>query len=110
MSTPRASILYVGNSYLSFNNGIGWHVSSLHASTKPARRLRITSAVITGGGLAWHDVESYFRPNAVGSYSFDEANDIVLHDNGAAGLDAPTAHPLHSIAVDTVTRHRGGPA
>lgn len=124
MSTPRASILYVGNSYLSFNNGIGWHVSSLHASTKPARRLRITSAVITGGGLAWHDVESYFRPNAVGSYHPTLAGTYLAactvyaalfgrgaekHD-GAAGLDAPTAHPLHSIAVDTVTRHRGGPA
>jgi hypothetical protein len=82
MSTPPTSILYVGNSYLSFNNGIGWHVSRLHASTRPVRRLRSTSAIITGGGLAWHDVESYFRPNAVGSYSFDEANDIVFHDEG----------------------------
>jgi hypothetical protein len=74
-----ASILYVGNSFLSFNNGIGWHVSRLHASTNPARRLRSTSAAITGGGLDWHDVDSYFRPNAIGAYSFDEANNVVFN-------------------------------
>ncbi|CAN5889486.1 hypothetical protein BH11PSE3_BH11PSE3_35530 [soil metagenome] len=74
-----ASILYVGNSFLSFNNGIGWHVSQMHASIRPQRCLRATSAIITGGALDWHDVESYFRPNAIGSYSFDEANNVVFN-------------------------------
>jgi hypothetical protein len=74
-----ASILYVGNSFLSFNNGIGWHVSRLHASTNPGRRLRSTSASITGGGLDWHDVDSYFRPNTIGTYSFDEANNVAFN-------------------------------
>jgi hypothetical protein len=73
-----ASVLYVGNSFLSFNNEIGWHVSRLHASTNPARRLRSTSVAITGGGLDWHDVDSYFRPNAIGTYSFDEVNNVVF--------------------------------
>jgi len=27
---------------------------------------------IGGSGFDWHDVESYFRPNAIGNYSFDE--------------------------------------
>jgi hypothetical protein len=45
------SILYVGNSFLSFNNGIGWHVSRLHASANPVTRLRATSVAITGGAL-----------------------------------------------------------
>jgi hypothetical protein len=74
------SILYVGTSFLSFNNGIGWHVSRLHASTNPTTRLRATSVAITGGGLDWHDVESYFRPKAFGSYSFDETNNVVFND------------------------------
>jgi hypothetical protein len=74
------SVLYVGNSFLSFNNGIGWHVSRLHASANPAKRLRATSVAITGGGLDWHDVESYFRPKAFGSYSFDAANNVVFND------------------------------
>jgi hypothetical protein len=29
---------------------------------------------IGGSGFDWHDVESYFRPNAIGNYSFDENN------------------------------------
>jgi hypothetical protein len=40
--------------------------------------LRSTSAAITGGGLDWHDVDSYFRPNAIGAYFFDEANNVVF--------------------------------
>ncbi len=76
-----AAILYVGNSFLSFNNGIGWHVSRLHASDSPARRLRATTIAITGSGLDWHDVESYFRPNAIGGYSFDDQNNVVFNNN-----------------------------
>ena len=33
---------------------------------------------IGGSGFDWHDVESYFRPNAVGSYSFDDNNNVVF--------------------------------
>lgn len=77
-----AAILYVGNSFLSFNNGIGWHVSRLHASAHPDKRLRATSVAITGGGLDWHDVESYFRPDAIGAYSFDDRNNLVFNDKG----------------------------
>ena len=29
----------------------------------------------------WHDVESYFRPNALGSYTFDANNNIVFNRN-----------------------------
>lgn len=76
---PVKSILYVGNSYFSFNNGVGWHVTHLHSSTGAKERLRSTSITITGGGLSWHDVESYFRPDAVGSYSFSEDNTVVFN-------------------------------
>lgn len=120
-----ASILYVGNTFLSFNNGIGWHVSRIHASASPSRRLRATSASITGGGLGWHDVDSYFRPNAVGSYSFDEANNIVFNDNTrlfdvVLMMDCSQCpiHPdlqasFHAFArkhSDTVRRHGAKPA
>ena len=120
-----ASVLYVGNSFLSFNNGIGWHVSRLHASANHARRLRGTSVSITGGGLDWHDVESYFRPNAVGSYSFDDGNNIVFNENiklfdVAVMMDCSQCpvHPslkaaFHSTAKrhsDTVRKHGAKPA
>lgn len=76
MSRP-SSILFVGNSYFGFNNGVGWHVAQMHRSTGAARPLRSTSALITGASLAWHDVEGYFRPGAIGSYVFDESNNVV---------------------------------
>ena len=72
------SVLFVGNSYFAFNNGVGWHVSHMHASTNPASRLRSTSVLITGSGLDGHDVESYFRPGTIGAYSFDAANNVVF--------------------------------
>jgi hypothetical protein len=43
-------------------------------------RMRGVSATISGSGLDWHDVESYFRPNAVSSYSFDRSNNIVFNN------------------------------
>ena len=27
-------------------------------------------------GFDWHDVDSYFRPNAIGAYSFDANNNV----------------------------------
>ncbi len=35
---------------------------------------------ISGSGLDWHDIDSYFRPNAVGRYSFDQDNNVVFND------------------------------
>ena len=119
------SILYVGNSFLSFNNGIGWHVSRLHASANPATRLRATTVAITGGGLDWHDVESYFRPDALGSYSFDEANNVVFNDLdrlfdvvlmmdcSQCPIQPQLAAVFHASAKrhsDTVRRHGAKPA
>jgi hypothetical protein len=74
-----ASVIYIGNSFFYFNNGLDGHVSRLHASSEAPRKLRSTSATISGSSLQWHDVESYFRPNAVGAFSFDPENNIVFN-------------------------------
>ena len=66
-----ASILYIGNSFFYFNNGMGGHVSRLNAAAEAAKKLRSTDITISGSSLQWHDVEFYFRPNAVGALSFD---------------------------------------
>ena len=112
------SLLYIGNSYFAFNNGVGWHVSRMHASTNPAQRLRSTSALITGSGLDWHDVDSYFRPGAIGAYSFDETNKVVFsnHDrlfDVALMMDCSQCpiHPdLKHRFHDTVRKHGAKPA
>jgi hypothetical protein len=39
-----------------------------------------TLIAISGSGFDWHDMESYFRPHAVGYYTFDPKNNIVFTD------------------------------
>jgi len=75
------TILYVGNSFFYFNNSMHQYVSGLITAADPGNRnkYRSTSITISGGGLNWHDVESYFKPGGVGSYSFVGDNEIVFN-------------------------------
>ncbi len=70
-----ASALWVGNSFVYYNNSMHGHVGAIirAAGAKPVRMVSIT---ISGSGFDWHDVGSHFRPNAVSSYSFDANNNI----------------------------------
>ena len=78
-----ASVIWIGNSFFYFNNGISGYVSQfLAAARKPA--VRSSLVTISGSGFDWHDVDSYFRPNAIGRYSFDAQN--VIHFNSPARL------------------------
>jgi hypothetical protein len=120
-----ASVLYIGNSFFYFNNSMHRHVSQLHIEAEPGNSLRSTSVTINGSGLDWHDVESYFRPNAVGSYSFDADNNIVFNKNErlfdvALMMDCSQC-PIHPTLKtvfrdfarkhsDTVRKHDGKPA
>ncbi|NTF16413.1 hypothetical protein G6M10_27230 [Agrobacterium tumefaciens] len=70
------SILYVGNSFFYFNNGISGYVSRILASADSQYKLRTALVTISGSGFDWHDVGSYFRPNAVGRYTID-GNNVV---------------------------------
>jgi hypothetical protein len=76
-----ASALYIGNSFFYYNNGLHGHVRGLLAEGWPEFRHRATSVTISGSGLDWHDVESYFRPNAIGRYSFGAGNEIRFNQN-----------------------------
>lgn len=79
-SGPPSSAIYIGNSFFYYNNGINGQVTKLLAADQPERPWRSTMVTISGSGLDWHDVESYFRPNAVGRYSFDEKNNVVFNE------------------------------
>jgi hypothetical protein len=79
LGSEPASILYIGNSFFYFNNGMGGHVARLNASAEGAHKLRSTDVTISGSSLQWHDVDSYFRPNAVGAFSFDPENNVVFN-------------------------------
>src|SRR5262245_43661302 len=72
--------MFIGNSFFYYNNGMPGHVSLLEKAADPEHKndYRATMVTIGGSGFDWHDVESYFRPNAIGSYSFDDNNNVVF--------------------------------
>src|SRR5579859_6712481 len=72
--------MFIGNSFFYYNNGMPGHVSRLEKAADPEHKsdYHTTTVAIGGSDLEWHDVESYFRPNAIGSYSFDDHNNIVF--------------------------------
>jgi len=74
---PKTEI-FIGNSFFYYNNSMHSHVLAMQRAADPANKqaYRATSVTIGGSGIDWHDVESYFRPKAIGSYSFDEQNNL----------------------------------
>ena len=74
-----ASAIFIGNSFFYYNNSLHNHFTLLLRSADPNVKFRATSATISGSGADWHDVESYFRPNAIGTYSFDANNNVVFN-------------------------------
>ena len=76
--------MFVGNSFFYYNNGLPAHVTLLEkaADAENKARYRATMVTIGGSGFDWHDLESYFRPNAVGAYSFDDNNVVVFNKPG----------------------------
>ncbi len=97
---PPQTYMWIGNSFFYFNNGIASYVTGLargEVGGGPAHRG--TMLTIGGSGLDWHDVKSYFRPNAVGYYIFDENNKIVFNTaekkyEGAILIDCSQC-PIH---------------
>jgi hypothetical protein len=85
---PRSAI-YIGNSFFYYNNSMHGHVNSMiRLAPPPAHAGFATSSVtISGSGLNWHDVGSYFRPDALRSYAFDRDNNIVFNRSGAKLYD-----------------------
>ena len=65
-----SGILWVGNSFFYYNNSLHNHVSNLVRAADPKGAPRATSVTISGSGIDWHDLESYFRPDGIGKYSF----------------------------------------
>lgn len=64
--------------------------------------VRTNLVAIGGASLSWHDLESYFRPNAIGSYSLssDGNNTVVFRDPSEQLWDSvllldSTQGPIH---------------
>src|SRR5689334_21114520 len=73
------SAIWIGNSFFYYNTSMHGHVGNFIAAGMPGFRHRGTSVTISGSGFDWHDVNSYFRPNAVGGYSFAAQNIVNFY-------------------------------
>ncbi|MDB5862430.1 MAG: hypothetical protein JWO70_236 [Betaproteobacteria bacterium] len=75
------TILYVGNSFYYYNNSMHSHVLRLTSAADPQNRAqyRSTSVTISGSGLNWHDMEAYFQPGRLASYSFVGDNEVLFN-------------------------------
>ena len=75
------TVLWVGNSFYYFNNGMQGHVAQLiRGSSMPDKTgHRSTMATIGGSGINWHELDAHFKPGGVASYSFDENNNVVFN-------------------------------
>jgi hypothetical protein len=120
--------LYVGNSFFYFNNGMMGMVNRmLAAAVEPQNRAqyRATMVTISGSGLNWHDVESYFKPGSgMASYSFTADNKVVfnkferpfdvviMNDCSQCPVHPQLKDAFHEYArkhSETVVRHGGKP-
>ena len=67
-----------------YNNSLHGHVGQLARASNERQRAMHSSVSITisGSGLGWHDVASYFRPNAIERYSFTPDNELRFNSTG----------------------------
>jgi hypothetical protein len=108
-----ASAIYIGNSFFYYNNSVHSHVTALLAAADPGYAWRSTLVAISGSGADWHDVESYFRPDAIGRYSFDADNNVVFNKIDRLfdlallmdGSQGPVHPGLKPIFFDFMKRH-----
>jgi hypothetical protein len=80
-SEQTKAVLWVGNSFFYYNNSMHGHVGQLIRGSAMADKAghRGVSATISGSGINWHDLEAHFKPNGVGSYSFNAKNEVVFN-------------------------------
>ena len=79
---PPKVILWVGHSFFYYNNSLHNQVLGLVRAADPKSPSRAVSVTISGAGIDWHDMASYFRPDGIGKYSFVGENEIVFNKPG----------------------------
>jgi hypothetical protein len=103
--------MFIGNSFFYYNNGMPGHVTLLEKAADPehVKDYRNTMVTIGGSGFDWHDVENYFRPNAIGSYSFDDNNNINFNKSArlydAAVMMDCSQCPIHPTLKSVFTEY-----
>ncbi len=104
------SILWIGNSFFYYNNGMHNHFGQLVRAA--GGRSRSTLVTISGAGLDWHDMDSLLRPDGLGRYSFVGENELRFSPPGRqydTGLmmdcsQCPVHPELSKVFHDTVRK------
>jgi hypothetical protein len=90
IAQPRpttVSLLWVGNSFFYSNNSLHSHVEGLARAADPTSPARGVSVTISGAALGWHDIDSYFRADAIGEFRIAAGNEVVF-DTAGPSFDA----------------------
>jgi hypothetical protein len=59
------TFMFVGNSFMYYNNSMHDYLLEMaRAGDNYAPGYRATSITMSGSGISWHDLESYFKPGA----------------------------------------------
>ena len=74
-------VLFVGNSYLYYNDSVHNHVRRIAEDVGPHAAYRYKSATIGGARLSHHHIDSLLEPGRLG---IDEAFDLVILQGGSA--------------------------
>ena len=84
------SMIFIGNSFFYYNNSMHNVVLNFARAGDASNKAdyRATSVTISGSGMAWHDVASYFRPNALATYTFDDNNNLIFNKAKGRLFDA----------------------
>jgi hypothetical protein len=84
IETPK-QILWVGNSYLYYNDSLHNHTIRLVREGENIEDgLRYRSVTISGGSLSWHPIEHYLTPGAIG---YDQPFDLVILQGHSAAAN-----------------------
>src|ERR1700753_1653313 len=109
---PKREI-FIGNSFFYYNNGMPDHLVKLERAAEAEHQKEDGAPMVTigGSGLDWHDIESYFRPDGIGAYSFDPQNNVVFNPPGkrfdAAVMMDCSQCPIHTTLKTGFTEFTG---
>ena len=120
------TIMYVGNSFFYYNNSMHGQVTRIASAADAMNRAtyRSSSITISGSGLNWHNIDAYFSPGGVASYSFVGDNEIrfnkfdkpfdlvIMMDCSQCPVHPQLGPMFHEWAKkhsDTVRKHKAEP-
>ena len=110
LGSKAESILWIGNSFFYYNNGMHNHFGQLVRAA--GGRSRSTLVTISGAGLDWQNIDSLLRPDGLGRYSFVGENELRFSPPGRqydTGLmmdcsQCPVHPELQKVFHDTVKK------